>query len=47
MGYKGEGFAGTIIKDTWTKTRGMETGEGRGEGSGGGEGWVEKAENCT
>ena len=34
-GEKGEGFAGTIIKDTWTITRwGVETGEG------GGESWV-------
>ena len=42
MGAKGEGFAGAIIKDTWTITRwGVETGEG------GGEGWGEKAENCT
>ena len=23
MGIKGEGFTGTIIKDTWTITRGM------------------------
>ena len=29
MGEKGEGFTGTIIKDTWTITR----------GGGGGEGW--------
>ena len=27
---KGEGFAGTIIKDTWTITLGLETGEGGG-----------------
>ena len=40
MGEKGEGFTGTIIKDTWTITRGvLETGEGGGEGLG------EKAEN--
>ena len=43
MGEKGEGFTGTIIKDTWTITRGgVETGEGGREGWGGG-----KAENCT
>ena len=29
---KGEVFAGTIIKDTWTIIRGLETGEGGGEG---------------
>ena len=37
MGGKGEGFTGTIIKDTWTITRGVETGEGGREGWGGGE----------
>ena len=26
MGEKGEGFTGTIIKDTWTKPRGGELG---------------------
>ena len=40
MGKKGKGFAGTIIKDTWTIT-------GRGGGLGVGLGWGEKAENCT
>ena len=35
----GEGSAGTIIKDTWTITRGVETGDGGGEVWGGGEGW--------
>ena len=48
MGEKGEGFTGTIIKDTWTKSR--------GEGGGGGGRWVqlgwgggmgEKAYNCN
>ena len=35
MGAKGEGFAGAIIKDTWTITRwGVETG-GRWGGVGG------------
>ena len=37
MGEKGEGFSGTIIKDTWTITRGLDTGEGSREGLGGGE----------
>ena len=32
---KGEGFAGTIIKDTWTITGGLETREGGAEGLGG------------
>ena len=32
-GEKGEGFAGTIIKDTWTILGGVEMG-GRGEGLG-------------
>ena len=30
MEEKGEGFAGTMIKDTWTITRGVETREGVG-----------------
>ena len=47
MGEKGEGFAGTTIKDTWTITRGVETGEGGGEGWSNREGQREKAENCT
>ena len=47
MGGKCEGFTGTIIKDTWTRTRRVETGEGGGAGWGGGEGWGGKAENCT
>ena len=47
MGGKGEGFTGTIIKDTWTITRGVETRDGGvGKagvvGRGGGQ-----AENCT
>ena len=33
------------MKDTWTITRGVETGEGGREGWGRGEGWWEKAEN--
>ena len=32
MGEKGEGFTGTIIKDTWTTTSGVGMGEGGGEG---------------
>ena len=33
IGEKVEGFTGTIIKDTWTITRGgVETREGGGEG---------------
>ena len=48
MGDKGEGFAGTIIKDAWTITRGrVETVEGGGEGLGGEERYGGKAENCT
>ena len=35
IGGKGEGFTGTIIKDTWTITRGVETGEGVIEKGGG------------
>ena len=43
MGGKGEGFTGTTIKGTRTKTRGqVETGEGGEEGWGGGEGWGER-----
>ena len=44
----GEGITGTIIKDTWRKSRGrVEVGEGRGFGWGGVEGWGEKADNCN
>ena len=35
----GEGFSGTTIKDTWTKPRWVQSGEGNGDGwrgSGGG-----------
>ena len=47
-GEKGEGFVGTIIKDTLTVTGGggVETG-GRWGGLGVRLGWREKAENCT
>ena len=37
MGEKGEGFTGTIIKDTWTITRQLEAGAGGGDSWGGGE----------
>ena len=47
IGGKGGGFTGTIIEDTRTITRGVETGEGGGQGWGGREGWGKKAENCT
>ena len=47
-GYRGEGFSGTTIKDTWTKPRGREeAGEGGGFGRGGLEGWGENADNCN
>ena len=39
-------FSATI-KDTWTKTRGVETREGGEDGWAGRERWREKAENCT
>ena len=45
---RGEGFSGTAIKDTWTKPRGVESGEGGRDGWGGGKscgGW--DADNCT
>ena len=47
MREKGEGFTGTTTKDTWTITRGVETGEGGGKGWGGREESGGKAENCT
>ena len=34
-GGRGEGFLGTPTKDTWTKPRGVESGEGGGDGWGG------------
>ena len=40
MGGGKEGFSGTTIKDTWTKSRwGVDAGEGGEYGSGGGEWW--------
>ena len=32
MRRRGKGFSGTTIKDTWTKSRGVESGEGSGDG---------------
>ena len=47
-GEKGEGFVGTIIKDTWIITRvGGWKREGGAEGWGLGWGRGKKAENCT
>ena len=47
-GQWGEGFTGTTIKDTWTKSRGrVEVGEGGGFSWGGVEGWGENAHNCN
>ena len=43
----GGGFSGTTIKDTWTKPRGVELGEGGGDGWGGGSGGGGNANNCT
>ena len=34
MGGNGEGFAGTTMKDTWTKPRGVGSGEGGRDGWG-------------
>ena len=34
-GGRWEGFSGTAIKDTWTKPRGVGSGEGGGDGGGG------------
>ena len=43
-----DGIAGTIIKDTWTKSGGMVVaGEGGGFSWGGVEGGGEKAYNCN
>ena len=48
MREKGERFTGTIMKDTWTITRGgVDTGEGGGKGWGGREESGGKAENRT
>ena len=41
-------ITGTIVEDTWTKSRGgVEVGEGGGFSWGGVEGWGEKAYNCN
>ena len=47
-GEKGEGFIGTILKDTWiiTGVGGLEMG-GKWGGLVVGLGWGEKAENCN
>ena len=34
-GAEGEGFLGTTIKDTWTKSKGLGSGVGGGDGWGG------------
>ena len=46
-GYEGEGFAGTIIKDTWIITRGVELGQVGGEGWDSGEGLGGNTYNCN
>ena len=47
-GYWGDGFIGTIIMDTGTKSRGsVEVGEGGGFGWGGLEGCGGNADNCN
>ena len=47
-GQWGEGFTGTTIKDTKTKSRGrVEAREGDGFGWGKVEGWGENADNCN
>ena len=35
-GAEGDGFFGTTIKDTWTKSKGLGSGVGGGDGWGGG-----------
>ena len=47
-GQWGEGFTGSTIKNTQTKSRGrVEVGEGGGTGWGEVEGWAENADNCN
>ena len=47
-GQWGEGFTGTTIKDTRTKSRrSVEVREGDGIGWGGVERWGENADNCN
>ena len=43
----GNRFSGATIKDTWTKPRGLEAGEGDGDGWGGGTCWGVNADNCN
>ena len=46
--FGGEGFIGTTIKDTWTKSRGrVEAEEQGGFGWGGVQGWGKNADNCN
>ena len=47
MGARGEAFSGTTIKDTWTKSRGLEAREGDGDAWGLRKVWEENADNCT
>ena len=48
MRENGEGFTGTIIKDTWTKPGGrVEAGKGGGFVCGGLEVWGENGDNCN
>ena len=44
---KGEGFAGRIIKDTWTKPKGVGSRVGCGDGWRGGLWWGENGDKCT
>ena len=47
-GQWGEGFTGTTIKGTWTKSRGrVDAGEGGGFSWGEVEGWGENEDNCN
>ena len=45
-GEKEEAFSGTTIKDTWTKPRGLGSGEGYADGWGGAEWWGEIGDSC-
>ena len=47
-GQQGEGFSGTTIKNTWTKSMGrVKVREGGGCGWGEVEGWGEKTYKCN
>ena len=39
--------SGTTMKDTWTKPRGVESGQAGANGWGQREWWGKKADNCT